>query len=148
MHRAILGLGITALLLAGCSGTSTPPDDPPPDRAAPESQTNVEATPTPPLSTSQPEAPPPPAAKPDLDLQYPPGVFDKESEFDAIKKALETPGVSVELTKDEKGDIGWKILKEAAPEPPSGASRYRSPSARSRAAWSVTWARTPRPLSS
>lgn len=40
---------------------------------------------------------------------------NKDSEYDAIKKALATPGVSVHLTKDEKGEVGWKILKEAQP---------------------------------
>lgn len=47
------------------------------------------------------------------------GLFSKDSELDAIKKALETPGIRVEVIK--KGDeIDWKILKEeGAPTPPA-----------------------------
>ena len=77
MRRAIVGLGITALLLAGCSGTATPPEDPQPD--LPASETTVDATPTqPPIDEPTTEAPartidpsdaanpPPPATTADL----------------------------------------------------------------------------------
>lgn len=43
-----------------------------------------------------------------------PAIFawHKDNEFETIKKALETPGIRVEVTKNETGDVGWKILKD------------------------------------
>jgi hypothetical protein len=45
------------------------------------------------------------------------GVFNHESEYDAIKKAIETPGIKVEITKGGDNKIQWKILKGDDPEP-------------------------------
>lgn len=45
------------------------------------------------------------------------GIFhhDSDAEYEAIKKAIETPGIRVEVSK-ENGKIGWKILKDPEPE--------------------------------
>ena len=39
-----------------------------------------------------------------------------DGEYEAIKKAIETPGIRVEVTK-ENGKVDWKILKDKDPEP-------------------------------
>ena len=46
------------------------------------------------------------------------GIFsrDHDAEYEAIKKAIETPGIRVEITKGD-GKLEWKILKDKDPEP-------------------------------
>lgn len=40
------------------------------------------------------------------------GVFSRDlGEYEGIKKALETPGVKLEVSKDDKGKVDWKITK-------------------------------------
>ena len=72
MRRTIVALSLATLLLAGCSGTSTPPEDPQPEPSSSESQTADETPAAPPPSTSQSATPSAPAAQAEPEPQSTP----------------------------------------------------------------------------